>query len=307
MRTALFGGTGFVGSYLVDALLEAGHEPALLVRPGSERKVRQAVRCRLVSGEINDDRAIAATLEECDAAIYLIGILREDPASGVTFKAMQYDGACRVIDAAKASGIDRFLLMSANGVKPDGTAYQRTKFEAERYLSASGLKGTIMRPAVIFGDPRGRMEFGIQLREQMIRPPIPAPAFFSGLSPANGSFSMTPVFVEDVAQAFVRALGDDATTGLTLHLGGSEELSWPEIIRRIAAACGRRKLIVPVPVRAVRAAAMLFDRFRFFPITRDQLAMLMEGNAVSTTRDFELLGLSPAAMTVERLAYLRTN
>jgi NADH dehydrogenase len=118
---------------------------------------------------------------------------------------------------------------------------------------------------------------------------------------------MTPVFVEDVARAFVRSLGDDATAGLTLHLGGSEELSWPEIIRRIAAACGRRKLIVPVPVMPVRAAATLLDRFRFFPITRDQLAMLMEGNTVSTTRDFELLGLSPAAMTVERLAYLRTN
>jgi NADH dehydrogenase len=307
MRTALFGGTGFVGSYLVDALLEAGHEAALLVRPGSESKVRQAGRCRLVSGEINDDDAIASTLEGCDAVIYLIGILREDPASGVTFRAMQYDGARRAIDAAKASGIDRFLLMSANGVKPGGTAYQRTKFEAERYLSDSGLKSTIMRPAVIFGDPRGLMEFGTQLRDQMIRPPLPAPAFFSGLSPVTGSFSMTPVFVEDVAQAFVRALGDDATAGLTLHLGGSEELSWREIIRRIAVACHRRKFVVPVPVMPVRAAAMLFDRFRFFPITRDQLVMLMEGNTVSTTHDFERLGLSPVAMTVKRLAYLSNN
>jgi NADH dehydrogenase len=306
MRTAIFGGTGFVGSYLVDALLEAGHEPALLVRPGSEHKVRSAGHCRLLSGEIADDDAIAATLEGCSAAIYLIGILREDPASGVTFKAMQYDGARRVIDAAKASGVDRFLLMSANGVKSAGTAYQRTKFEAERYLAGSGLAGTIVRPAVIFGDPRGRMEFGTQLRDQMIRPPIPAPAFFCGLSPAKGSFSMTPVFVEDVAQVFVRSLGNQATAGRTLHLGGSERLAWPEIIRRIAAACGRRKVIVPVPVMLLRIAATLFDRFRFFPITRDQLAMLMEGNTVPTRSDFQLLGISPAAMTVERLAYLRS-
>jgi NADH dehydrogenase len=56
----------------------------------------------------------------------------------------------------------------------------------------------------------------------------------------------------------------------------------------------------------LRIAATLFDRFRFFPITRDQLAMLMEGNTVPTMSDFELLGISPAAMTVERLAYLRS-
>jgi NADH dehydrogenase len=306
MRTAIFGGTGFVGSYLVDALLGAGHEPSLLVRPGSERKVRQADRCRLTIGDVGDGAAIASTLEGCDAAIYLIGILREDPAKGVTFRAMQYDGPRQVIDAAKFRHIERFLLMSANGVKADGTRYQRSKFEAERYLERTGLRGTVIRPSVIFGDPRGRVEFATQLRDQMIRPPVPAPAFFSGRSPRRGTFSMTPVFVEDVAHAFQKSLDNDGTIGRTLHLGGSEELTWPAIIRRIAEACGRRKLIVPVPATAVHVAAALLDRFRFFPITRDQLAMLMEGNTVPTTDDFELLGLRPAAMTVDRLGYLRT-
>lgn len=116
---------------------------------------------------------------------------------------------------------------------------------------------------------------------------------------------MTPVFVEDVARAIQRSLDNDASIGRTLHLGGSEELPWPAIIRRIAEASGRRKLVIPVPATAVHFAATLLDRFRFFPLTRDQLAMLMEGNTVPTTSDFELLGLRPAAMTVERLAYLR--
>jgi NADH dehydrogenase len=307
MRTAIFGGTGFVGSYLVDALLDAGHEPSLLVRPGSEKKVRHADRCRLTIGEIDDDEAIAGTLEGCSAAIYLIGILREHPAKGITFKAMQYEGARRVIDAAKSRHVERFLLMSANGVKPDGTGYQRSKFEAERYLERSGLHGTVMRPTVIFGDPRGRIEFATQLRDQMIRPPIPAPAFFSGLLPGRGTFSMTPVFVEDVASAFQRSLDDDATVGRTLYLGGGEELSWPAIIRRIAEASGRRKLIVPVPAAAVHVAAALLDRFSFFPLTRDQLTMLMEGNTVPETDDFDRLGIRPAAMTVDRLAYLQNR
>lgn len=306
MRVAVFGGTGFVGSYLVDALLDAGCEPRLLVRRGSEGKVRQADRCEVITGNIDDRSAIDATLEGCDAAVYLVGILREDPGPGITFRAMQYEGACRVMDAARAANVERFLLMSAHGVRQDGTPYQRTKFEAERYLARSGLRGTVFRPAVIFGNPRGRMEFGTQLRDQMIRPPVPAPAFFRGLSPGR-TFCMTPVYVEDVAQAFTRALASDVTVGQTLELGGGEDLAWPEIIRRVAAASGRRKLIIPVPAAAVHAAAALLDRFRFFPITRDQLVMLMEGNSVQTTRDFEQLGIIPAAMTVDRLAYLRDS
>jgi uncharacterized protein YbjT (DUF2867 family) len=304
MRTAIFGGTGFVGSYLVDALLESGHEPALLVRRGSEDKVRHRDRCRLETGDIDDEGAIAGTLDGCEAAIYLIGILREYPRRGITFRNMQYEGVARVIDAAQAAGATRFLLMSANGVKPDGIEYQRTKFEAEQLLFGSPLRGTVFRPSLIFGDPRGRMEFATQLRNQMIRPFIPAPAFFSGVSPRRGSFAMTPVYVKDVASAYVRALENDETVGRTLELGGSEELSWPEVIRRIAAACGRRKLIVPVPVAPVRIAASLLDRFPFFPLTRDQVVMLTEGNSVPHTRDFDALGISPAAMTVERLAYL---
>lgn len=305
MRVALFGGTGFVGSYVCDKLVAAGHELALLVRQGSEHKVRQSGHARLVTGSIDDHRAIEETLDGCGAAIYLVGILREDPSRGLTFRALQYDGATRVIDAARRLGIPRFLLMSANGVKPDGNDYQRTKYEAERYLADSGLSGTVFRPSVVFGNPRGRMEFCTQLRDQVLRPPLPAPLFFSGLSPAAGSFDMSPVWVEDVAEAFVRSLADVTTAGEVSPLGGAETLSWRQILERIAEASGRRKLYVPVPVAPVAVAATLLQRFPFFPMTRDQLDMLMEGNVVESDHAFSRLGIAPAAMTVDRLSYLR--
>jgi NADH dehydrogenase len=305
VRVALFGGTGFVGSYLTDALLSAGHEPVLLVRPGSESRVRRAERCRLVPGDIGDPAAIAATLKNCDAVIWLIGILRERPREGVTFRALQFDAARRVIDAAAAQRVPRFLLMSANGVEAEATPYQRSKIAAERHLAGSGLAGTVFRPSVVFGDPRGRMEFCTRLRDQMIRPPLPAPAFFTGLSPTRGSFSMSPVFVEDVAAAFVRSLEHAGSIGATWELGGPDTLVWPEIIRRIANACGRRKLIVPVPLWPLRLAASVLDRFDFFPVTRDQLTMLAQGNVVSSHAGFETLEITPAPFSGERLAYLQ--
>lgn len=304
MRVALFGGTGFVGSYLVEALLQAGHEPALLVRAGSEARVVERDRCRLIGGDIGQTGAIASTLDGCDAAIYNIGILQEDPSAGVTFKALQYDGARAAVDAAVAAGVRRFILMSANGVKATGTAYQETKFGAERYLAQSGLDYTVFRPSVVFGDPRGRMEFCTQLVEQMIMPPLPVPDFFRGRSPRTGGIRMSPVFVRDVATAFVNALRDQSTVGETLPLCGPEALTWREIVTRIAAACGRPKRIVPVPAGPLIAMAGVLERFEFFPATRDQLVMLMEGNTGDSTEIFRRLGIEPQHFDAASLSYL---
>jgi NADH dehydrogenase len=305
MRVAIYGGTGFVGSYLLDALVAAGHDPAVLVRPGSEGKVRQRAKCRLVPGDIGDPKAVGEVLTGCDAAIYNIGILREKPSAGITFKALQYEGAKLSIEAAMDRGIRRFVLMSANGVRAHGTPYQETKYLAERFLAQSELDYTIFRPSVVFGDPRGLMEFCTQLRDDMIRPPIPAPNFFTGSSPATGGFSMSPVHVRDVAESFVRTLSERSTVGETYALCGPETLTWPEIVRRIAAAVGRKKTIIPVPVSMVGLAASMLDRFESFPITRDQLDMLVEGNTGDSSAIFETLGILPARFDVENLAYLK--
>ena len=304
MRVALYGGTGFVGSYLVEHLHRAGHEVSLLVRRGSEDKVPGGGRCVVVPGDIDDEEAVAAVLEGCDAAIYNIGLLREFPRRGITFEKMHFEGARRAVDAAVGRGVRRFVMMSANGVRPDGTAYQRTKYRADQHVAASGLDYTIFRPSVLFGEPRGRMEFCTQLRDDMIRPPLPAPAFHAGWLPGGEPFRMSPIHVRDVAECFVRALAEPATIGQTYALCGPEAVAWPEIIRRIAAACGRRKLILPAPVPLLKLVAALFDRFEFFPVTLDQLTMLVEGNTGDSRAVFELLGVQPASFEGDSLAYL---
>jgi len=302
MRVAVFGATGFVGSYILDELVAGGHHPAVLIRPGSEDKLRHAEQCSIVPGDISDTDAVARTLQGCDVAIYLIGILREDPSKGITFDALQYEGAKRAINLAVENSVKHFLLMSANGIDDGGTDYQRSKYAAEQHLQASDIRCTIFRPSVIFGDPRGLTEIGTQLCQQMIDPPIPAPAFFRGLSPSKGSFSMTPVHVADVAKAFVLALETD-TCGL-YPLGGTETLRWPEMIRRLAAARGRRKFLVPAPAFGVQLACALFDRFQWFPLTGDQFSMLLDGNVVEHSEYFDGNDMQVRGMTVEELSYL---
>ena len=304
MRVALFGGTGFVGSYLVDALIDAGMHPVVLVRSGHESRVSHPDECSLVTGDVTDPEAITSTLSDCDAAIYNIGILREFPSKGITYTSLQLDAARQIVDAAKEAGVGRFLLMSANGVKADGTPYQVTKYEAEQYLKASGLDWTIFRPSVIFGDPGERMEFATQLANDIIRSPLPAPLFFDGVIPVNaGQFRLSPVHVEDVAQAFVRCLHSDKTTGKTYRLGGNDALTWKQILTIIADATGKKKIMLPVPACGVRLAAGALDRFEVFPITRDQISMLMEGNTCPPD-DLKSLDITPQRFTSESLAYL---
>ena len=305
MRVAIFGGSGFVGSYLVDALIAAGHEPSLMVRLGSERKVRQVERCRLVAGNLSSTTAIDATLENCDAVIYSVGILKESPKQGITFEELQYNGVVRVAESTKARGISRFLLMSANGAKSMGTPYQETKFRAEEHVRASGFDVTIFRPSVIFGEPRGRMEIGTQLYAEMISPPIPAVGFFTGWRPYRGAVAMSPVHVEDVAQAFLTALRESSTIGKTYVLGGPEVLSWAEMLRRIARTVGRKKWILPMPIGIMKLAAALLDWLPFFPVTRDQLTMLAEGNTADPAALAQLIGRQPKAFNEAHLAYLR--
>ncbi len=304
MKVAIIGGTGFVGSHIVDTLVAAGHLPRLMVRAGHEQRVRHPDRVELVSGDLARHGDIAAVLEGADAAIFNVGILREAPARGITFQALQQDAAIATIDAARAAGIPRFLLMSANGVKPEGTPYQRTKARAEAHLAASGLDWTVFRPSVIFGPPRGRMEFATQLCRDLISAPMPAPLFFPGLHVTRaGAFRLSPVHVQDVASAFRIALETNETDGRILHLGGPESLSWREILSRLARAVHKHKTLLPVPALGVEAAAMLLDRFEQFPITRDQIRMLLEGNSCPPD-DLISLGITPRPFDQTSLAYL---
>ena len=307
MKVSIIGGTGFVGSYIIEALLKGGHTPRVLVRKGSERKVALASRCELVSGDIADQAALDNCLQGTDAVIYLIGLLREFPSKGITFEETQFQGVKRTVDTAKRFDVKRFILMSANGVKAHGTQYQTTKFRAEQYLQATDLEWTIFRPSVIFGDPQGKMEFCTQLVDELIKPPIPAPLFFAGLAIRQaGQFKMAPAHVEDVAAAFARAVDNPAAIGKIFFLCGPEAVSWKSIIQTLAYASGHgSKLALPAPADLIKLVASVFESQAWFPITRDQLTMLLEGNTCADMSAWQVFGIQPRRFAAENLDYLK--
>ena len=283
MKLAILGGSGFIGNYIVDECLNSGHEPHVLLRPQNASKLIQSEKCIVYSGHIENEPVIDEMMSNADAVIYNIGLIREFPKKGITFEKLHFEGVRRTVRLAESAGVKRFILMSANGVKLDGTPYQTTKYLAEQLLKNSDLDWTIFHPSLIFGDPRGTIEFCTQLKKDMLSLPMPAPVFFDGIIPKNaGSFAFSPVHATDVAKCFVQALEKDSTIRKTYEVGGPNTVTWKELIKTIASAYGKKKWSLPAPVLPVKIMASIFGRYSWFPITADQLTMLMEGNTCSS-------------------------
>ena len=306
MKVAVFGGTGFVGSYIIENLLAEGHSPKLLVRSESIYKVPSVGDCELIVGDVNDKAAVKKTIEGVDAVIYTIGIIREFKSKDITYENLHFGGAVNAIDAAAESDVNRFILMSANGVCPDGTGYQKTKWMSEQYLKNTDLDWTIFRPSTIFGNPRGegRPEFFTQLKSDLIDLPLPAPLFHQGLLPFNaGSFLMSPIHIKDVAQFFVKSIKEEKYYGRVFELG-NENHTWKEMLRMLTTALNRNKLMIPAPIGPVMAVASFLDRFSWFPATKDQLMMLAEGNTCDSSKLFADFEIEPTPLNPDNLSYL---
>jgi len=210
---------------------------------------------------------------------------------------------------AQKLGVNRFILMSANGVKKDGTKYQVSKYKAEEYLKNSKLDYTIFRPSLIFGSPKSEdhKEFCSQLKKDMFRLPLPAPLFHKGLLPFSaGRFMLSPIHVKNVADFFVKSVEMSKTIRKTYNLGGEEPVTWIGIIDTIALALNKRKWKIPVPVFALLLLVSLLEKFKFFPVTREQLIMLVEGNVVDENY-FDDFSIDSIDFKAGNLSYLNRD
>ena len=212
--------------------------------------------------------------EGCEAAIHLVGIIREAPRAGVTFESAHPIATERVVAACRSLGIRRLVHMSALGARADAaTPYHRTKWRAEEAVRASGLDWTIFRPSLIFGPGDGVSR---TLVPALRRLPV-FPVF------GDGMYRVQPVAVEEVALCLTKALGRPETIGETYELGGPEALTYDELLRRISTALGLRRAFMHVPLALAKVAVSFLQHLPGAPITRDQLTMLLEGSTCDST------------------------
>lgn len=281
----LTGGTGFVGSHVARRIAARGHRLRALARnPEAATELRQ-LGAELVSGDITGVVDLEAAVSGCDAVVHLVGIIREK-APAATFEGVHTHGTQRVVDAAVRAGAGKFVHMSALGARPGGTAYQRTKFEAEEVVRRSASAHVIFRPSIIVGIGS---EFIATLLKLLRSAPV-APVL------GDGSYRLQPVAVEDVAEAFVQAVERDEVRDACYEIGGPHKLTFNRLIEIVCEEYGLRRPKVHLPMRLVRPLVDLASNWRLpTPVNSDELAMLLEESIIPGEKNplRDVFGLEP--------------
>ncbi len=267
------GASGFVGGHVVHALRAAQKDVRALVRDRRKGRRLEVWGTTLVEGDMTDTGSLRRAVEGCDTVVHLVAIRqgREEK-----FRRVMVDGTRDLLAAAREAGVGRFVHMSALGVSEatkDLVPYFRAKWDCEQLVKEFGIPYVIFRPSFVFAGDGG------------ILPTFAKLARFSPVTPIIGSGRqrIQPIWADDVAEYFSRAVDLDAATGRAFELGGPDVVSWNEFWHRLKRVRRIRRPSVHVPVGVMRLNALVTERLPGdIPLTNDLLTMLEHGDNVVT-------------------------
>ena len=276
MKVLVTGGTGFVGGHVVRALLGAGRPVWCLVRDPRKAGELERLGCELAEGDMTEAEALRRAVDGVESIVHLVAIRQGKRAQ---FEQVMSRGTSDLLDAAREAGVRRFVLMSALGTSEETkelVPYYRAKWEMEQAVRSSGLQHVIFRPSFVFAPDGGILPTFRKLARLAPITPIPG----------SGERRIQPIWADDVAAYFVRALDLDAATGRTFELGGPDVVTWNELWDRLKQALGARRPSIHVPMTLMRANALVAERLPGnIPLTRDLLKMMEAGDNVVTNDD----------------------
>lgn len=294
----VLGGTGFVGRMLAAKLVRSGWGVRIPTRNRQRaRKMLVLPDCDLIQADIHDAEQLAALIEGNDAVINLVGILNERGHDGSGFEHAHVALAEKLVAACRRTGVRRLVQMSALKANAERgpSHYLRTKGQAEQVIKSragDSIRYTIFRPSVIFGPDDAFVNRFARILK--LTPVLP-------LSQLNARFA--PVYVGDVAEAFVRALGDSRSFGQTYELCGPDIYTLEEILRYLCRELGIRRAILRLPPTLGRLQAFVGEYLPGKPFSRDNFRSL---TVASVCRDngFAAFGITPKRMQPIVAGYL---
>ena len=300
----IIGGSGFVGRYVARRLAKDGWRVRVAVRRPNEalfvKPYGVVGQVEPVACNIRDDASVRAVMRGADAVVNCVGVLNGVGAN--TFDAVQAEGAGRVARIAAELGIGRLVHISAIGADSGSDSdYARTKGEGEAAVLAAFPTAVILRPSIVFGtEDQFFNRFAGMTRMGPVLPVVGAGTRFQ------------PVYVDDVAQAAVKALDGEAAPGV-YELGGPEVDTFRGLMGRMLKVIQRRRAVIGLPFFLARIIGFGFDMVQAVTlgliqnkmITRDQVRNLARDNVVSPgARGFAELGITPTAMEAVLPEYL---
>lgn len=289
-QVTVFGGSGFLGRYVVERLADRGVVVRVAVRdPEGAKHLRtlgQVSQVTPIACDIKNDDDVQRAVDGSDAIISLVGILAESGSQ--TFKAVHVEAPERIARAAAAAGCKSLAHVSAIGASRAALSeYSRSKAAGEEAVRAAYPGAVILRPSVIFGPEDGFFNlFGGMARI------LPALPLFGG-----GQTRFQPVYVADVADAVVSTLFDDKAAGKTYELGGPQVYTFRELMELLLSEIRRDRFLIPLPFAVGDIQATFLGCLPNPPVTRDSMKSLREDNVVGDDAfSFGELGIQPTAV-----------
>lgn len=298
----IIGGSGFVGRHLVQKLAAQDYRIRIGVRrpdlAGHLQPLGGVGQIMPVQANVRFPASLESACQNADVVINLTGILADSGAQN--FEAVHEFGAGAVAKAAKTAGVKKLIHMSAIGADKNATsAYGRSKATGEENVKAAFDGAIIFRPSIIFGQEDGFFnKFADLARFSMVLPLI-----------GGGATKFQPVFVEDVAEAFSKAVNSNEFNGKTIELGGPQVFSFKELLEYILATTERSRILLPVPWFAARIMGSVLGFLPYSLLSRDQVAMLETDNVVSQEaeqqgRTLDGMGIKAETIAAHVPAYL---
>jgi uncharacterized protein YbjT (DUF2867 family) len=293
----VFGGSGFIGRYVVKRLALQGFivrvpsrdpEGALFLKPMGA--VGQIVP---LYASVTNEATVRRAVEAAEVVVNLVGVLTESHAA--SFEAIHAEGSERIARLSASAGVSRLIQTSAIGADPNSPSrYASTKGKAEQSVLAAFPGATIFRPSLVFGLED---KFFNRFAEiAMLSPIMPV---------ISGDTKMQPVFVGDVADAVMAALATPTTLGANFELGGPRVWTFREILAFVLKATQRDRILVNVPMSIARLQASLLQYLPSKPLTPDQLLMLSRDNVVAPgALGLADLGIAPTPVEMVVPQYL---
>jgi len=286
------GGSGFIGRRVVARLADGGNGVRVAARgqrPADLPSGVEAVLANVLSGD-----GLAEAMSGIERAVHMVAVIRE--SGDQTFEGVIRRGTERVAGAAKLAGVQKLVYVSAIGAQDNPTyPYLYAKWWAERAIASSGIKYTILRPSIVFGEGD---EF-INALAGLVRynPIVPVAG--------NGRAKFQPIWVEDLVTCIVACLDEDAHDGQTLELGGPEHLTYDDMLEIVKKSLGKSRLKAHVPLALMRPLAQVMEWvLPKPPVTREQLKMLALDNTTDTDSVMRSFGVQPRRLA-DSLDYIR--
>ena len=294
----IFGGSGFIGRYIVERLAQKGWIMRIAVRRPDEalflKPLGDIAQIVPIGANIRHERSVANAVQGVDTIINLVGILYQGGRQ--RFDAVHVEGVRRLARAATGAGVRRFLHMSALGADANSpSAYARSKAAGEATLREHFPAATILRPSVVFGPEDDFFNrFATMARYSPALPLI-----------GGGKTRFQPIYVGDVADAAVAALIDPAKAGQLFEIAGPRAYSFRELMELMLAVTGQRRLLMPLPFGIAQIQAAFLGLLPKPPLTLDQLRLLKIDNVLSgKLPGLEAFGIKPTGLEAILPAYL---